>query len=279
MLLLLLGVGEVSMASCSLGSILQGTRLAKQMEHLWASRHLLIRTCTEGSDQTALSAEEEADLRTFHESKIIDVCTHFKFDLQVLTAAILLHKRFYLKRSMLQGKDPKHIMLACIFLGTKVGNLHLEASFITGKVAGSDPKVVLELEFHVLSNVGFNLDFPPLDAVFRGLFLFFGSLLPQVQVQRVEEQIFPAVIHRILLSDLLLAYPVKKVALAVTLHWIEKEFGNEVLELAVDKVINHVPDFERELMYQIIKHLDSFKLQTQQKCKETMEKLRIYCGN
>ena len=71
----------------------------------------------------------------------------------------------------------------------------------------------------------------------------------------------------------------KKVALTVTLHWIEKEFGTEVLELAVDKVINHVADFERELMYQIIKHLDAFKLETQRKCKDTMEKLRIFCGN
>jgi hypothetical protein len=249
------------------------------MEQLWASRQLLIQSCTPSQAENLLTAEEEADLRTFHESKIIDVCTHFKFDLQVLTSAILIHKRFYLKRSMLQGKDPKHIMLACIFLGTKVGNLHLEAEFITAKIAGSDTKTVLDFEFHVLSNIGFNLDFPALDSAFEGLFLFFASVLQQARVKRLQELIFPLVFQRILLSDLLLVYASQKIALAITLHHIEKEFGNEILELALNKVINHVQDFERELSYQINKHLEAFKVPTQQHCKEKMEKLRFCIGN
>jgi hypothetical protein len=74
-------------------------------------------------------------------------------------------------------------------------------------------------------------------------------------------------------------YPARKIALAVTLHHIEGEFGNQVLELALDKVINHAPDFQRELMYQISKHLEAFKVPSQQHCKEKMEKLRLCLGN
>ena len=78
---------------------------------------------------------------------------------------------------MMQGKDPKHIMLACIFLGTKVGNLHLEADFITAKVAGSDPLTVLQLEFHILSQIQFELTFPALDRALHGALLYYEEFL------------------------------------------------------------------------------------------------------
>ena len=63
--------------------------------------------------------------------------------------------------------------------------------------------------------------------------------------------IFPTEMHRILLS---------------------------VWELAFEKALIHAPDLTREVVNDIIQHLESSsKLQPQQKLKEISEKLKVYC--
>ena len=63
--------------------------------------------------------EDEARLRRFYEGKIQQVCKGIGFPSKVAAAAVLFFKRFYLSCSALD-RDPKDIMLTCIYLACKV---------------------------------------------------------------------------------------------------------------------------------------------------------------
>lgn len=65
------------------------------------------------------SLAEEAALLKYYQGKARDMCRAFGFPNKVQAAAVLFLKRFYLARSPLRH-DPRHIILAAIYLAGKV---------------------------------------------------------------------------------------------------------------------------------------------------------------
>lgn len=62
-------------------------------------------------DIQLLDSIQENDLRIYYELEMINICSTFEFPNDVLLASVLLHKRYYLKNSLLlENRDPYHIM-------------------------------------------------------------------------------------------------------------------------------------------------------------------------
>lgn len=163
-----------------------------------------------------LSEPEENSLRVYYESKIVDVSSYFKFDNYIQTAAILLHKRFYLKQSMMKW-DAKAVMMACLFLGSKVGNLHLEVEHLSGKVPGATAESILKHEFCVLTEVSFNLAIPDVDSGVEGMLLHLRRHLPgNAEMQEVRAAAQDTLVHA-KLSDILITFSCSYVCLAVAI--------------------------------------------------------------
>lgn len=62
-------------------------------------------------DIQLLDSIQENDLRIYYELEMINICSTFEFPNDVLLASVILHKRYYLKNSLLlENRDPYHIM-------------------------------------------------------------------------------------------------------------------------------------------------------------------------
>lgn len=193
-----------------------------------------------GFIDVSLSAPEENDLRMFFERKILDICKIFKFSTYIQTSAILLHKRFYLKNSVMKH-DAKHIMVASIFVAMKVGNIRKECKFLTSKVSGIDEARLLECECILLQDVRFVFQFPDVEATLMGYLMLIRKIFAQENFTLATDvvQKIPHIIRMICLSDVLLLYSVNEAVLGGII-WSLFSSPTAVI-IPVEKTFQHCP--------------------------------------
>lgn len=85
-----------------------------------------------------------------------------------------LYLRYFLARGLLQY-DLKHVMLACIFLATKMENLHLTGASFAGRIPNCQPELIAWIEIDLLEALGFNLHFFHPHSALQGLGLVFKT--------------------------------------------------------------------------------------------------------
>eukprot|EP00029_Vermamoeba_vermiformis_P002913 TRINITY_DN13280_c0_g1_i1.p1 TRINITY_DN13280_c0_g1~~TRINITY_DN13280_c0_g1_i1.p1 ORF type:complete len:143 (+),score=7.59 TRINITY_DN13280_c0_g1_i1:183-611(+) len=70
-----------------------------------------------------LTVSEEATLRTFYESKLMEICVRvFLCPEKVTATAVTFFKRFFLYQTLMDY-DPQKMMAACIYLACKANNI------------------------------------------------------------------------------------------------------------------------------------------------------------
>lgn len=175
-----------------------------------------------------LTLEEEHLLRKYYEVKIQEVCGAFMFPTKIQAAAILFFKRFYMQWSVME-RDPKHVMLTCIYLACKTEEVYVSAEAF-GKGIQQDPQVVLDNELGVLQTLQFDL---VVYAPYRPLagFLFEmedflreegQSALPEEQYEALRRGA-EANLDAAMLTDAPLLYPPGQIALAALMLANEEE--------------------------------------------------------
>lgn len=110
------------------------------------------------TDLEPLSAEEELLLIRHYHTKIPETCRYFKFPPSVAPYAHWLFTRLSLCLSVMQH-DPKHTMLACVLLATKLSDLHLTMDQFVGKIPNTDRELLARLEFVLLASFEYRLHF------------------------------------------------------------------------------------------------------------------------
>lgn len=109
-------------------------------------------------DLEPLSPEEELLIIKHYHTKIPETCRYFKFPPSVAPYAHWLFTRLSLRLSVMDY-DPKHTMLACVLLATKLSDLHLTMEQFVGKIPNTDRELLVRLEFVLLASFEYRLHF------------------------------------------------------------------------------------------------------------------------
>lgn len=118
------------------------------------------------TDLQPLTTMEEVQLLRFYQSKVPEICRHFKFPPGVAATAHWLLARLSLRHSHMGIDDPKHSMLAAVLLATKCHNLHLTMEQFSGRIPNTNSTALLRLEFVLLSALEYRVNFfSPMDAL------------------------------------------------------------------------------------------------------------------
>jgi cyclin H len=191
--------------------------------------------------------QEQLILIQFYTSKIKDYCKFFKFSLKVQQTSILLFKRFYIESSAMEF-DPKLILIACLFLSTKIEHEPIDLQEFLDKIPkGPKKHEMLDLELTLSSRIGFDYfihhPYWPLHGFFLDLQQFHS---PQELFQSYQDAI--DICTNLYLTDCPLIYSASQIAIAAFYKcskpeimdpYLEKRFGDHVdkLKKVIDEII------------------------------------------
>jgi hypothetical protein len=107
----------------------------------------------------SLTVQEERLILLYYHQKINDICKYFKFGMSTVLTSHLTFARVHLAKPILDGgkHDLKHIMLAAVYLASKVDEEHTELGKFCDKIPGTDRKQIEELEFVLLDWLDFDI--------------------------------------------------------------------------------------------------------------------------
>ncbi|KAI8323855.1 cyclin-like protein [Martensiomyces pterosporus] len=174
----------------------------------------LAQTRLEEVQKNLLTPEDELRLIDYYLRKISDYANVYKFNNLVMATAINFMKRFYLHNVVLDY-PPKSIMLACLYLATKVENSFLKIDDFTrplarAKITNAD---VLDLEFVVTQSLQFELC---VHHPYRAAYGFFLDMQTHVEdigvLQNTYDQAVK-LINKALFTDLVFFYQPAQIAL------------------------------------------------------------------
>ncbi|KAH9387659.1 hypothetical protein TYRP_008851 [Tyrophagus putrescentiae] len=108
-----------------------------------------------------LKVDEEANLVNFYLSILIDFCCKFKPPMpkNVISTSVHYFKRFYLNNSAMEH-HPKHIMVTCVFLATKIEEFNITMDQFVSNIRGDKSKaaeIVLNNEMLLLNRLNYEL--------------------------------------------------------------------------------------------------------------------------
>jgi cyclin H len=129
---------------------------------LFSSRELLERrkaantAVRSRTTSNPIDHDEQMVLIQFYSTKIRDYCKFFKFSLKVQLTALMLFKRFYIDQSAMEH-DPKLILIACLFISTKIEHEPIVLQEFLDKIPkGPQKHEMLQLELALSSGISFD---------------------------------------------------------------------------------------------------------------------------
>jgi cyclin H len=172
--------------------------------------------------EKSIDYQEQMILVQFYTLKIKDYCKFFKFSVKVQHTAIILFKRFYIIQTTMDH-DPKLILIACLFLSTKIEHEPIELSAFLEKVPKSPPKhQMIGLELTLSKHIGFNYF---VEHPFWPLHGFFLDIQTQFDIQELYQSYQNAISNcsDLYLTDAPLFYTGSQIALACLYHNINEK--------------------------------------------------------
>ena len=163
--------------------------------------------------------------------------------------AISYFRRFYLKKSIIDY-DPPFLMIAAVFLGSKVVqvNLTLEKIEVLFSIIKNNEKKVLEYEFYLITILDYNFFvYNPYHALYGLIYnleknqFFLGQNTENYINQEDFKQECSDIIDKMFLTDNIFLYSYSEIALAsIFIKCFEKNINiNNVAEkMEIDKIIN-----------------------------------------
>jgi cyclin H len=97
-----------------------------------------------------LTLNDQMNLISFFETKIVVYCKVFKFDKNVKATALMLFKRFFIKGTAMEH-DPARILITCLFLGSKIEHQPVALAEFLTKIPKSPIKESQMVELEVIS--------------------------------------------------------------------------------------------------------------------------------
>mmetsp|Transcript_19185 Transcript_19185/g.31403 ORF Transcript_19185/g.31403 Transcript_19185/m.31403 type:complete len:356 (-) Transcript_19185:180-1247(-) len=163
------------------------------------------------SQLDGLSEVETLALLKFHELKIREVCSVFKFPDIVHATAIVYFKRFYLSRSIIDY-HPKQVMLTSIYIACKVEEINMPVDDFV-RPLNADPDQILQFELVFLDSIHFQLIvFHPYRPLL-GLIQEAEELGLYTQIKELYESA-RKIVHTSLFTDLSLIFSPAQIAAA-----------------------------------------------------------------
>lgn len=95
-----------------------------------------------------IDSEQQSQLISFYETKIISYCKVFKFDKNIECSALCLFKRFYIEASVMEY-DPAQILITCLFICSKIEHQPLSLTDFLNKIPKSPIKESQMLDLEV----------------------------------------------------------------------------------------------------------------------------------
>lgn len=120
--------------------------LAKRLDRNRRTREL-------ATDPSAypLTTNDERLILLYYHQKINDLCKYFKFPLTTSLSAHFLFARLFTDKPLVDTRhDLKHVMLATLYLASKVDEQHTVLSEFCKRIPGTERRAVEELEFVIL---------------------------------------------------------------------------------------------------------------------------------
>ncbi|ORX66881.1 cyclin-like protein [Linderina pennispora] len=178
---------------------------------------------TAEAENNMLTPADELGLINYYLQKIRDYATVYKFNSTVKATAITFMKRFYL-HNVVFDYPPKGIMLACLYLATKVENSFVKIDDFTKplartKVTNSD---VLDYEFVVTQSLQFDLAVHHPYRPAYGFFLDMQTYVEDITVLQKTYELAQKYIDQAVFTDLVFYYQPAQIALgAIKLAAVE----------------------------------------------------------
>lgn len=130
--------------------------LSKRLECNNSVRQRLL---SHGSNYSLTTADERCILLYYHQ-KINDICKYFKFPITTVLTSHLIFSRVHIHKPVVDTSfDLKHIMLASVYLASKINELHTSVESFCAKVPDTERKSIEELEFILLDWLDFEIFF------------------------------------------------------------------------------------------------------------------------
>jgi cyclin ccl1 len=185
--------------------------------------------------------QEQLALIQFYTLKIRDYCRVFKFSPKIQLTSIMLFKRFYIEQSAMEH-DPKLILIACLFLSTKIEHEPVSLQEFLDKIPkGPQKHDMLELELTLSSHIDFDfsVDHPiwPLHGFFLDLQQFHS---PQELFQSYQNAV--DVCTDLYLTDCPLIYSASQIAIAALFKCSKPEMMESYLR---ERFSDHFLDLRR----------------------------------
>lgn len=175
--------------------------------------------------------------------------------------------RFYLKESLI-SYDPKHVMLSCILVATKLENLHLTMSDFAGKVPNCQTDLILTIELALLEALDFNLHFFHPHSCLSGLFIDMQATIDGLN----EDLIISAgkILDNLIMTDALVTETPSHLAMAAFFICAEQQF----MQWA-DRRLSAIIEMHnlKEILVRIQSFLSAIKPLDQVKLKEVDKRL------
>jgi hypothetical protein len=112
-----------------------------------------------GSNYPLTSADERSILLYYHQ-KINDICKYFKFPLKTILSSHLIFSRVHVYKPIIDSSfDLKHIMLASVYLASKIDEQHTSVESFCSKIPDTEKRSVEQLEFILLDWLDFDIFF------------------------------------------------------------------------------------------------------------------------
>ncbi|KAJ1951215.1 hypothetical protein FBU59_000300 [Linderina macrospora] len=178
---------------------------------------------TAEAENNMLTPADELGLINYYLQKIRDYATVYKFNSTVKATAITFMKRFYL-HNVVFDYPPKGIMLACLYLATKVENAFVKIDDFTKplartKVTNSD---VLDYEFVVTQSLQFDLAVHHPYRPAYGFFLDMQAYVEDITVLQKTYELAQKYIDQAVFTDLVFFFQPAQIALgAIKLAAVE----------------------------------------------------------
>lgn len=108
----------------------------------------------------SLTTTDERCILLYYHQKINDICKFFRFQLSTVLSSHLIFSRVHMYKPIVDDSfDLKHIMLACVYLGSKIDEQHTSVDTFCAKIPGVQRKDIEELEFILLDWLDFDIYF------------------------------------------------------------------------------------------------------------------------
>eukprot|EP00842_Homolaphlyctis_polyrhiza_P004477 jgi/Hompol1/502/HPOL_005332-RA len=203
-----------------------------------------------------LTWQEQLDYCRFFERKISDYCAVFRFDKTVQATATIFLKRFYLNHTVMDY-DPKSILIACLFLSTKVENSTIPLDDFLAKIPKSpSASTMAELEFVISKGLNFEYAVHHPFWALHGLFLdvqtFIQATQPRTKHADLIKRFYKAfneatdLVKASLVSDVSLIYMPSQIALAAMMDKTDANGITSVLEAYLEDRFQTEPKERRD---------------------------------